>query len=65
MNATTDESKKPSYWQMVFLQSKANGTNYSEDDLPGGNWVWPKETYLQRRLESMKRRPSFSLFQLN
>jgi hypothetical protein len=41
---------KRSYWQSIFLQSKANGAAYNGDDLPGWSWNWPKNTYLQRRL---------------
>ena len=28
---------KPSYWQLVFLQSKVNGAPYIGEDLPGRN----------------------------
>jgi hypothetical protein len=39
------------YWQWVFLQSKVNGASYSGKALPGQVWAWPKDTYLQRRLQ--------------
>jgi hypothetical protein len=41
---------KPSYWQLVFLQSKVNGAAYNGEGLPRRSWDWPKNTYLQRRL---------------
>jgi hypothetical protein len=39
------------YWQGVFLQSKVNGASYNGEALPGQVWSWPKNTYLQRRLQ--------------
>jgi len=43
--------RKLTYWQGVFLQSKANGASYNGEALPGQVWSWPKNTYLQRRLQ--------------
>jgi hypothetical protein len=40
----------PSFWQLVFLQSKVNGAAYRGDQLPRQNWDWPKDTYFQQRL---------------
>ena len=37
-------------WQLIFLQSKANGAAYNGDALERHKWEWPKETYFQRRL---------------
>jgi hypothetical protein len=54
MKATDSELDKPSYWQLVFLQSKVNGAPYNGEQLPGRNWEWPKDTYLQRRLRRHK-----------
>jgi hypothetical protein len=51
MEQTNSESGKPSFWQLVFLQSKVNGARYSGEELPGRTWEWPKDTYLQRRLQ--------------
>ena len=48
---------KPSYWQLIFLQSKVNGATYNGDSFPGRSWDWPKNTYLQRRLGGHKSRP--------
>ena len=39
-----------SYWQLVFLQSKANGCSYHGADLPHTNWQWPKNTWFQEQL---------------
>jgi hypothetical protein len=54
MKTMETETEKPSYWQLIFLQSKVNGANYSGEELPGRNWDWPKDTYLQRRLHQAK-----------
>jgi hypothetical protein len=43
--------RKLTYWQGVFLQSKVNGGSYTGEALPGQVWSWPKNTYLQRRLQ--------------
>jgi len=51
MEQTNSELGKPSFWQLVFLQSKVNGARYSGEELPGRTWEWPKDTYLQRRLQ--------------
>lgn len=48
---------KPSYWQLVFLQSKVNGANYNGEALPQRSWDWPKNTYLRRRLGTRTRIP--------
>ena len=64
---TTSESErgKPSYWQRVFLQSKVNGAAYSGEDLPGRNWDWPKDTYLQRRLHRARYMQVSDTYKLN
>jgi hypothetical protein len=54
MNQTVNDTEKPSFWQLVFLQSKVNGAPYNGEALPGRNWEWPKDTYLQRRLQNSK-----------
>jgi hypothetical protein len=48
------DTQKPSFWQRVFLQSKANGAFYCGEQLPGIRWEWPKNTYLQRRLRDSR-----------
>src|SRR5215813_11700947 len=50
MKASEIESDKPSFWQLVFAQSKVNGAPYLGEQLPGRRWHWPKHTYFQRRL---------------
>ena len=37
-------------WQLILLQSKANGGLYHDEDLPQQNWKWPKNTWFQGRL---------------
>ena len=54
MNQANSEMGRPSFWQLVFSQSKVNGAPYFGDNLPGRSWEWPKETYLQRRLQQSK-----------
>jgi hypothetical protein len=54
MKPTDSDQDRPSYWQLVFLQSKVNGAAYTGEELPGRNWDWPKDTYLQRRLRRHK-----------
>jgi uncharacterized protein YjbJ (UPF0337 family) len=43
---------KLSYWQLVILQSKANGCLYDGEDHPQINWEWPKNTWFQEQLRS-------------
>lgn len=38
-----------SYWQLVFLQSKANGCSYRGENLPDSKWQWPKDTWFQEQ----------------
>ncbi len=54
MKVMETDLNKPSYWQLVFLQSKVNGAAYCGEELPGRNWNWPKDTYLQRRMQRDK-----------
>jgi hypothetical protein len=44
------------FWQLVFNQSKVNGAEYFGDRLPSHSWHWPKDTFLQRRLDELKKR---------
>ena len=41
---------KLSYWQLILLQSKANGCSYHDGELPQFNWQWPKHTWFQDQL---------------
>jgi hypothetical protein len=43
------------FWQLVFNQSKVNGAEYFGDRLPSNSWDWPKDTFLQKRLEELKK----------
>jgi hypothetical protein len=43
-----------SYWQRIFLQSKVNGGFQRAEDLPQGNWEWPKSTCFQERLSRLR-----------
>jgi hypothetical protein len=52
MKPSERESEKPSFWQLVFAQSKVNGALYLGEQLPGRSWDWPKNTYFQRRLRA-------------
>jgi len=65
MNQTNSEQEKPSFWQLVFLQSKVNGARYFGEDLPGRTWDWPKDTYLRRRLQRATRYQSADISKMN
>ena len=54
MKATESTTANPTYWQLIFLQSKVNGASYNGEAPARHNWDWPKETYLQRRLHRIK-----------
>ena len=43
------EDKMPN-WQLILLQSKANGCLCVDADLPQTNWNWPRNTWFQVRL---------------
>lgn len=43
-----------SVWQVIFLQSKANGAHYDGEDLPELKWNWPEDTYFRRRLYHLR-----------
>jgi hypothetical protein len=45
---------KLSYWQLIFIQSKANGCSHYGEDLPQVNWEWPKNTWFQERSQHLK-----------
>lgn len=65
MKPTYIEIEKPTYWQLIFLRSKVNGAKYNGEELPGRNWKWPKNTYLQRRLHKAKYLEPADNLQLN
>ena len=45
------EKDKLSCWQLIFLQSKANGCSYRGESLPHAKWQWPRETWFQEQLK--------------
>jgi hypothetical protein len=42
-----------------------NGAAYNGEELPGRNWNWPTNTYLQRRLKESKYFQSAEYSKLN
>jgi hypothetical protein len=54
MKTGEDVLEKPTYWQLVFSQSKVNGAPYRGDHLDGSNWSWPDDTFLRRRLRQVR-----------
>ncbi|MGH7775458.1 MAG: hypothetical protein ACREQA_24795 [Candidatus Binatia bacterium] len=46
--------ERMSYWQLILLQSKANGCFYHGKDLPHNIWEWPKNTWFQKRTHHLK-----------
>jgi len=66
MKAKEYRLEKASSWQSIFLQSKVNGAAYNGEHLLALNWEWPKGTFLQRRLEYLRKyRPSDELADSN
>ena len=43
------------FWQLVFNQSRVNGAEYYGERLPINSWDWPKNTFLQKRLNELKK----------
>jgi len=56
-----DQSNKISYWQLIALQSQANGCFYQFEKLPQIRWQWPTGTWFQGRLAKNPEMPSFRL----
>ena len=54
MKAIESPMRNPTYWQLIFLQSKVNGASYTGETLGRQNWDWPKDTYFQRRMQRIK-----------
>ncbi len=54
MDEQLDESQELSLWQLIFLQSKVNGAQYHGYELFSQNWDWPRDTYFQRRLRTLR-----------
>jgi len=54
MKISEDALERPTFWQLVFSQSKVNGAPYPGDHLEGNNWNWPEDTFLRRRLRQVR-----------
>lgn len=44
--------------QKIFALSKVYGTNNRQDLLPHNGWTWPKQTWLTKRLDEIKKEQS-------
>ena len=44
-----------SQWQLIFSQSTVNGAIYRGEKLPSHPWAWPKGTWFQGRLASVRK----------
>jgi len=60
-----DQETKISYWQLIFLQSRANGCFYRFDEFPQVRWQWPKDTWFQERLSQKLGDAEFAAKRLN
>jgi hypothetical protein len=47
---TQADENKITYWQLIWMQSEANGCIYHGDNLPYDIWAWPRNTWFQERL---------------
>lgn len=65
MTSLETDTEKPSFWQLVFSQSKVNGASYNGELLGGRNWSWPTDTYLQRRLQQVRGQQTIDRADLN
>ena len=45
----------PTDTEKIFLLSRANGAAYQGDLLPAYRWDWPKNGWLTKRREAIKR----------
>ena len=61
----TADLDSPSFWQLVFAQSRVNGGRYCEEELSESKWNWPKDTYLQQRMRDAKWQPVRDTVQQN
>jgi hypothetical protein len=42
-------------WQLIFSQSKVNDGAYDGDRLPDQHWVWPEQTWFQKRRSRLRK----------
>jgi hypothetical protein len=54
MSKRNRNEKMQSLWLNMFNNSKVNGADYRDDELPPHTWSWPTGTYLQRRLREVR-----------
>lgn len=65
LTGALDQENRISYWQLIFLQSRANGCFYHFEDFPQVSWQWPKDTWFQERLSQKLRDAEFAVQRLN
>lgn len=65
MKSLETNTEKPTFWQLVFSQSKVNGAPYIGELLAGRHWSWPTDTYLQRRLQQVRGQQTIDRVDLN
>jgi len=41
-------------WETIFRQRKVNSGSYDGEKLPAWIWDWPRGTWFQRRLRSLR-----------
>lgn len=51
-------NEQRSFWRAIFTQSRVNGAPYRGEYLPAHSWIWPRGTFLQRRLRSVRAQES-------
>jgi hypothetical protein len=42
-------------WRFIFSQSKVNNGLYDGDSLPDRHWVWPEQTWFQKRRSCLRK----------
>lgn len=52
---TRPQNIKPQDWRLVFELARVNGAENYQHELPAQGWDWPKQTYLQTRLEQKRK----------
>jgi hypothetical protein len=54
MSKPDHSDQMPSRWLNVFNNSKSKGGNYRSENLPSHTWLWPTDTFFQRRLRAVR-----------
>ena len=65
LSGILDRVNRISYWQLIFLQSRANDCRYHFEDFPRVRWQWPTDTWFQERLSQKLRDTEFPAQRLN